>query len=100
MLGWTWAQAAAGMFFLGGGLLMSHHIDIVCSYILSSLVLFTLFHFVRAGLVTSAGRLVGQAVREVKVANPRPDHYIQSSTEVGHCVQDFDTILAGVGGGV
>ena len=37
---------------------------------------------VRAGLVTSQGKVVGQAVKEVAVVNRKPDQYLQSSQQV------------------
>ena len=37
---------------------------------------------VRAGLVTSLGKVVGQAVKEVDVVNRKPDQYLQSSQQV------------------
>ena len=37
---------------------------------------------VRAGLVTSQGKVVGQAVKEVAVVNRKPNQYLQSSQQV------------------
>jgi ribulose kinase len=61
---------------------------------------------VRAALVSSEGRVVRTHSRELSIHNPRPDFYLQSSTQiwqlVGECVRqvtdgDLGNSVIGVG---
>lgn len=47
----------------------------------------------RAALVSSQGRILKTFVREIKIWNPSPDHYEQSSDDIWSAVCDCVQVL-------